>query len=55
MRIIIEVKLAEGYYSSDLKTLDIIDSETKEVIANFVPREYAKLIIKAVNEYKEEP
>jgi len=49
----IEVKLAEGYYSSDHKTVSIVNAKTKETIADGIDVNYAKLIIKAVNESKE--
>lgn len=54
MKLIREVKLEKGYHSSDLKTVAIVDSKSKEVIADGVDVEYAELIIRAVNEYRED-
>lgn len=46
----ITIKLKEGYYTSDYKKVDILDAFTEEIIAKEVKVEYAKAIIKAINE-----
>jgi len=53
MKMVKDIKLKEGYYSSDHKLLNIVDCETGETIAHDVPVDYAKLMIKAVNDHEQ--
>lgn len=48
-----DVKLSKGFHSSDHSRVEIIDAETREIVADNVKVEYAELIIKAVNEYED--
>lgn len=54
MKLTREFTLKEGNYTNDHKCVDLIDVQTGDVVASKMKVEYAKAIIRAVNEHIEQ-